>query len=240
MPPGALMGPPRRRSWRSRSGCSAGSRSRRTAASWRSPRARPRRSSRGWRSGPAFRSRVPSSALLWPDRPDAQGRGSLRQALASIRRVFEEAGAPGPSAGGDAVALDTRGVSVDVARLEAALSAASSPRRSRCTAARSSRASRPWRTRSTPGSTASAPRSAGACSRRSAARWPPTARSRTSSPSRTQRWRSIRRSRRGGARARVLVARGDRAGALREYERCREALRREPRRARARDRDPST
>jgi DNA-binding SARP family transcriptional activator/TolB-like protein len=65
-------------------------------------------------------SRGELAGLLWADRPDEQGRASLRQALASIRRAAGD-GAAALSAGGDAVALDPRAVEVDVARLEAAL-----------------------------------------------------------------------------------------------------------------------
>ncbi|HYG69934.1 MAG TPA: hypothetical protein VD838_19815, partial [Anaeromyxobacteraceae bacterium] len=39
-------------------------------------------------------ARAHLAGLLWPDRPDAQGRGSLRQALASIRRALAVCGAP--------------------------------------------------------------------------------------------------------------------------------------------------
>jgi TolB-like protein len=63
-------------------------------------------------------SRARLAGLLWPDRPDAQGRASLRQALAALRRVLEAAGASGPSAGGDVAALPGDGVEVDVELLE--------------------------------------------------------------------------------------------------------------------------
>ena len=68
-------------------------------------------------------ARARLAGLLWPDRPDAQGRASLRQALASIRRALEACGAAGPAASGDAVALDPAAVEVDVAAFEAALGA---------------------------------------------------------------------------------------------------------------------
>jgi DNA-binding SARP family transcriptional activator len=173
-------------------------------------------------------ARAELSALLWPDRPDAQGRGSLRQALASIRRVFEEAGAPGPSAGGDAVALDTRGVSVDVARLEAALS--------RGVLAEAIALHRGPLLAGFPpvedtfdawvdGERAALGRRLLAAIRGALASdgAEPDVLALTDAalaidPAFEEGWR---------ARMRVLVARGDRAGALREYERCREALRRE-------------
>jgi TolB-like protein len=66
-------------------------------------------------------ARARLAGLLWPDRPDAQGRASLRQALASIRRALAACGAPGPVAHRDAVALDPAGVEVDVASFEASL-----------------------------------------------------------------------------------------------------------------------
>jgi DNA-binding SARP family transcriptional activator/TolB-like protein len=66
-------------------------------------------------------ARAHLAGLLWPDRADAQGRGSLRQALASIRRALEQCGAAVPAPGGDAIALPTDAVDVDVARFEAAL-----------------------------------------------------------------------------------------------------------------------
>ena len=66
-------------------------------------------------------ARARLAGLLWPDRPDTQGRASLRQALASIRRALEGCGAAGLAPSGDAVALDPTGVEVDVAAFEAAL-----------------------------------------------------------------------------------------------------------------------
>lgn len=68
-------------------------------------------------------SRVHLAGLLWPDRPDVQGRASLRQALAALRRLLAVAGVEGPTAGGDAVALPLGSVEVDVAELEQALAA---------------------------------------------------------------------------------------------------------------------
>src|SRR5512141_2058771 len=67
-------------------------------------------------------ARAHLAGLLWPDRPDEQGRSSLRQALAAIRRVLVEAGAEGPTTGGDAVSLPEQGVEVDVVALDAELS----------------------------------------------------------------------------------------------------------------------
>jgi DNA-binding SARP family transcriptional activator len=66
-------------------------------------------------------ARAHLAGLLWPDRADAQGRGSLRQALASIRRALEGCGAAVPAPGGDAIALPPNAVDVDVVRFEAAL-----------------------------------------------------------------------------------------------------------------------
>jgi DNA-binding SARP family transcriptional activator/Tfp pilus assembly protein PilF len=66
-------------------------------------------------------SRAHLAGLLWPDSPDDSGRASLRQALAGVRRVLADAGAPVASAGGDAVSLDGAGIDVDVVRLERAL-----------------------------------------------------------------------------------------------------------------------
>jgi TolB-like protein len=68
-------------------------------------------------------ARAHLAGLLWPDRPDAQGRASLRQALASVRRALAGCGADGPQARGDVVALAAGAAQVDVAELEAALGA---------------------------------------------------------------------------------------------------------------------
>jgi TolB-like protein len=67
-------------------------------------------------------ARAHLAGLLWPDRPDAQGRASLRQALTAIRRAVDPG--PGPTAGGDVVALPPEGFEVDVALLDAELSRA--------------------------------------------------------------------------------------------------------------------
>ena len=52
---------------------------------------------------PVTRGRL--AGLLWPDRPDAQGRGSLRQALASVRKALAACGVEGPVTSGDEVTL---------------------------------------------------------------------------------------------------------------------------------------
>jgi DNA-binding SARP family transcriptional activator len=72
-------------------------------------------------------SRAHLAGLLWPDRPDEQGRASLRQALAAVRRVLAVAGVEGPSAGGDAVALPAGAVEVDAAELDRALATRPAP-----------------------------------------------------------------------------------------------------------------
>ncbi len=174
-------------------------------------------------------ARAELAGLLWPDRPDAQGRGSLRQALASIRRVFEEAGARGPSAGGDAVALDTRGVSVDVARLESALSRGGDLAEALALHRGPLLQGFPpvedtfdaW----VDGERAALARRLLAALRAALEEEgaAPDVLALTDAalaidPAFEEGWR---------ARMRALVSRGDRAGALREYERCREALRRE-------------
>lgn len=63
------------------------------------------------------------AALLWPQRGEAQARGSLRQALAQVRKALADAGAPGDllDTPRDGVRLVPEGVEVDLARLEAAL-----------------------------------------------------------------------------------------------------------------------
>ncbi|MGC4001587.1 MAG: BTAD domain-containing putative transcriptional regulator [Anaeromyxobacter sp.] len=66
-------------------------------------------------------ARAHLAGLLWPDVPDAQGRASLRQALSALRRALAEAGADGPDGRGDAVALPAEALDVDVAELERAL-----------------------------------------------------------------------------------------------------------------------
>jgi TolB-like protein len=68
-----------------------------------------------------FHSRERLATLLWADRADAQARGSLRQTLTLLRKLFGAAGVPGIEARGDAVGLDPTGVDVDVAAFDAAL-----------------------------------------------------------------------------------------------------------------------
>jgi TolB-like protein len=174
-------------------------------------------------------ARAHLAGLLWPDRPDAQGRGSLRQALASLRRALGGAGTLEPTAGGDAVALVAEEVDVDVAALDRALA---SPERLPAALAA-------WR----------GPLLAG---------FPPVedpfdAWVEAERAALSRRLLAAVRAglERGGgaedllaladagiaveptfeegyrARMSVLAAGGDRAGALREYERCREALLRE-------------
>jgi DNA-binding SARP family transcriptional activator len=174
-------------------------------------------------------ARAELAGLLWPDSPDAQGRGSLRQALASLRRAFEEAGAPGPSAGGDAVALDPRGVSVDAARLQAALAPGGDLREAVALHRGPLLAGFPP-VEDTFDAWVEAERAAlsrrllsaiGAALGRGAAPEDALALGDAAlsiDPAFEEGWR---------ARMRALAARGDRAGALREYERCRDALRRE-------------
>jgi DNA-binding SARP family transcriptional activator len=174
-------------------------------------------------------ARAELAALLWPDRPDAQGRGSLRQALASIRRAFEEAGAPGPSAGGDSVALDPRGISVDLARLEAALAQDTHVALALGILRGPLLAGFPpvedtfdsW----VDAERAALARRLLAAIRAALARGGPDPDALALAdaalaidPAFEEGW---------CARMRALAARGDRAGALREYERCRDALRRE-------------
>jgi DNA-binding SARP family transcriptional activator len=64
------------------------------------------------------RSRDSLTGLLWSDRAEEQARGSLRQALAELRRALE-AMAPSPlDAGRETVTLDAQAVDSDVADLE--------------------------------------------------------------------------------------------------------------------------
>ncbi|HSD21997.1 MAG TPA: BTAD domain-containing putative transcriptional regulator [Anaeromyxobacter sp.] len=174
-------------------------------------------------------ARAELAALLWPDRPDAQGRGSLRQALASIRRAFEDGGAPGPSAGGDAVALDPRGVTVDVASLEAALAREVELAPALALLRGPLLAGFPpvedtfdtWLDAERAALTRrllSALRAALARGGSEADALGLADAALAIDPAFEEGWR---------ARMRALAARGDRAGALREYERCRDALRRE-------------
>ena len=73
-------------------------------------------------------ARAHLAGLLWPDRPDEQGRGSLRQALASVRRALAACGAEGPATQGDVVTLPHEAAQVDVAELDAALAAGDAAR----------------------------------------------------------------------------------------------------------------
>jgi DNA-binding SARP family transcriptional activator/tetratricopeptide (TPR) repeat protein len=66
-------------------------------------------------------SRERLATLLWGDMPDAQARGNLRQALSRIQRGWAGVAAPGLRFQGDAVALDPAVVEVDVAAFEALL-----------------------------------------------------------------------------------------------------------------------
>ena len=67
-----------------------------------------------------FHSREKLTALLWGEKAEARARHSLRQALASLRRALGGT-APGLLTRGDTIALNPEAVAVDVADLEAAL-----------------------------------------------------------------------------------------------------------------------
>src|SRR5882724_1797445 len=58
------------------------------------------------------------ATLLWGDMPDAQARGNLRHALSRIRTVLPGTARPGMVFDGPSVALDPSVVDVDVARFE--------------------------------------------------------------------------------------------------------------------------
>ncbi len=64
------------------------------------------------------RSRDKLTGLLWSDRAEAQARGSLRQALAELRRALDGVMPPPLDAGREAVTLNARAVDSDVADLE--------------------------------------------------------------------------------------------------------------------------
>ncbi len=64
------------------------------------------------------RSRDNLTGLLWSDRAEEQARGSLRQALAELRRALDGISPPPIDAGREAVMLDTRAVDSDVANFE--------------------------------------------------------------------------------------------------------------------------
>src|SRR6267142_1033406 len=58
------------------------------------------------------------ATLLWGDMQDAQARGNLRHALSKIRKALPRSARPGLVLDGPSVALDPAFVEVDVARLE--------------------------------------------------------------------------------------------------------------------------
>jgi predicted ATPase/DNA-binding SARP family transcriptional activator len=58
------------------------------------------------------------ATLLWGDMPDAQARGNLRHALSRIRKALPRTARPGMVLDGPSVALDPSVVDVDVARFE--------------------------------------------------------------------------------------------------------------------------
>ncbi len=64
------------------------------------------------------RSRDQLTGLLWSDRAEEQARGSLRQALAELRRALDGADPAPLEAGREAVNLDAGAVDCDVAELE--------------------------------------------------------------------------------------------------------------------------
>ena len=64
------------------------------------------------------RSRDKLVALLWSDRGEQQARGSLRQALAELRKALGDADPPPVVAGRDEVHLDAGAVEVDAVELE--------------------------------------------------------------------------------------------------------------------------
>jgi len=66
-------------------------------------------------------SREALTALLWSDRGEEQARGSLRQALAELRRVFAGTGLTPLVVDREAARLDAEIVSVDAAAFERAL-----------------------------------------------------------------------------------------------------------------------
>jgi TolB-like protein/Flp pilus assembly protein TadD len=66
-------------------------------------------------------SRVQIASLLWADRAEPQARGSLRQALAELRRALGPAGAEIIRSAGETVELDIAHFGSDVARFETLL-----------------------------------------------------------------------------------------------------------------------
>jgi TolB-like protein/Tfp pilus assembly protein PilF len=59
------------------------------------------------------------AGLLWAERGEAQARGSLRQALAEIRRALGPEGAEVLRSGGERVEIDGTRIAIDVVRFEA-------------------------------------------------------------------------------------------------------------------------
>lgn len=68
-------------------------------------------------------SRARLSAMLWPDSAESAARTSLRQGLAALRRDLGEAGASLIQSDSDMISLSAAQVDSDVARLEACLAA---------------------------------------------------------------------------------------------------------------------
>jgi TolB-like protein/Tfp pilus assembly protein PilF len=66
-------------------------------------------------------SRVQIASLLWADRAEPQARGSLRQALAELRRALGPAGADIVRSAGETVELDAARIASDVACFETLL-----------------------------------------------------------------------------------------------------------------------
>jgi TolB-like protein/two-component SAPR family response regulator len=71
------------------------------------------------------RRRERIAATLWSRSGEAQARGSLRQTLTTLRKALQPAGVAGIVSDGDTLHLDPEGVSVDAARLDAALAGGS-------------------------------------------------------------------------------------------------------------------
>ena len=67
---------------------------------------------------PGHHPREKLATLLWGDMHDAQARGNLRQALSRIRKALPRNARPGLVLDGPSVALDPAVVDVDVARFE--------------------------------------------------------------------------------------------------------------------------
>lgn len=162
--------------------------------------------------------RASLAALLWPDRGEEQARGSLRQALSAIRRALGDGVL---RAGPDAIALEPGAVEVDVAHLAG--------RGERLDAFRPFLAGFPpvaepfddWVHAERAALSAAALEGFRARLEAAAAAGEAEAglvlaeRALAVDPAFEPAYR---------ARMRLLAGRGDRAAALREYERCREAL----------------